>query len=136
MIRRWFSRAAAVLAAVMLSGLPAVAAQVTSPIASCCCPAGHGHGAQCPMKKPASSTKKPCHDSPDSRGDDGAGCPTLGGPCAAPFAQNTPPPRVDDFTILQWAPLTRLPSTTIDVQVPALSGEVPPPPEIPPPERA
>jgi hypothetical protein len=133
MIAAWWSRAAAVLAAVMLSGVPAVAAQLAkSSAASCCCPGG-GHGKQCPMKKPGQSTKAPCHDA----GDHGGGeCSTLSGPCDAPFAPNTPPPRADEFTILQWPEVARLASPPHDVEVPHLRGDAPPPPEIPPPRRA
>jgi hypothetical protein len=135
MIRRWLSRAAAVLAAVMLSGVPAVAAQLTNINASSCC-CGGGHGAQCPMKRPGSAPKKPCHDSsPDSKGEEEDCCPTIS-PCAAPFAPATPPPRADDFTLFQLPAKPRPPSSTIDADIPALRGDVPPLPETPPPKRA
>ena len=131
MIRRALSRAAALFAAFMLSGVPAVAAQIAAPSApACCCPGG-GHGRQCPMKKPGAKT--PCHGSPGSPGDD---CPTLAGPCGVPFAQTTPPPRADEFTLLQWPPLQRPPTVSFEVEVAALSGDVPPLPETPPPKRA
>jgi len=130
MIRVWSSRAAAVLAAVMLSGVPAVAAQLAnSSAAACCCPGG-GHGKQCPMKKPGAGTKNPCSDQGDHRD-----CSTMSGPCA-PFAPSTPPPRADEFTICKWPEAPRLASPPHDVEVPDLRGDVPPPPEIPPPSRA
>jgi hypothetical protein len=136
MIARFWSRAAALLAAVMLSGVPAVAAQVTSTIASCCCPAEHGRGAQCPMKKAATAPKKPCHgSSSDSRGDDGDGCPTLSS-CSIPFAPTTPPPRAEVFTLLQWPPIPRPQTTSTDFAIPALQGGVLAPPETPPPRHA
>jgi len=134
MIRLVVSRAAALLAAIMLSGVPAVAAQLTTAVASCCCPGGHGGRRQCPMKSPGA---RPCHDSPaDSGHDRGDCCPKITGPCTTPFTATMPPPRADEFTILRSPQMPRPPASAAAREIPDLRGDFPPLPETPPPRRA